>query len=162
MSTFSKILAAVDGGDLTGKITAYAVRLSEDADLWFVFALDPSEFFSDAAAAVYGATNDRATAIEAAQRVVDQCIASAKEAGVSARGHVVEQSPVNAILETAGQIDADLIVLASHGRSGLTRAVLGSVAEGVARRADVAVLFVPTHSDDDRSHARSNPGGTAS
>jgi nucleotide-binding universal stress UspA family protein len=144
MSMFSKIVVAVDGGDLTMKVTAYAVRLGWRAQLHFVCALDPDQFFSDATAGVFDAANEHAAAIAAAQAVVDRCVATANEAGVTADGHVVEQPPVDAILDTAEKIGADLIVMASHGRSGLTRVVLGSVAEAVARRAGVAVLFVPT------------------
>jgi len=141
---FSKIVVAVDGGDLTVKVTAYAVRLAGRAELHFVCALDPEQFFSDATARIFDSANEHAAAIASAQAVVDRCVATANEAGVRADGHVVEQPPVHAILETADKIEADLIVMASHGRSGLTRVVLGSVAEAVARRAGVAVLFVPT------------------
>jgi len=141
---FSKIVVAVDGGDLTVKVTAYAVRLAGRADVHFVCALDPDRFFSDATAKVFDSANEHAAALASAQAVVDRCIATANEAGVRADGHVVEQPPVHAILDTADKIGADLIVMASHGRSGLTRVVLGSVAEAVARRAGVAVLFVPT------------------
>ena len=141
---FSKIVVAVDGGDLTVKITAYAVRLAGRADVHFVCALDPDRFFSDATAQVFDSANEHAAALASAQAVVDRCVATANEAGVRADGHVVEQPPVHAILDTADKIGADLIVMASHGRSGLTRVVLGSVAEAVARRAGVAVLFVPT------------------
>jgi len=145
---FSKIVVAVDGGDLTVKVTAYAVRLAGRADVHFVCALDPDRFFSDATAKVFDSANEHAAALASAQAVVDRCIATANEAGVRADGHVVEQPPVHAILDTADKIGADLIVMASHGRSGLTRVVLGSVAEAVARRAGVAVLFVPTRAVD--------------
>jgi len=145
---FSKIVVAVDGGDLTVKVTAYAVRLAGRADVHFVCALDPDRFFSDATAKVFDSANEHAAALASAQAVVDRCIATANEAGVRADGHVVEQPPVHAILDTADKIGADLIVMASHGRGGLTRVVLGSVAEAVARRAGVAVLFVPTRAVD--------------
>jgi nucleotide-binding universal stress UspA family protein len=140
---FSNILVAVDGGDLTDSVTEYAVHITAHADVHFVCAVDPNAFFSDAAAVVFDAVNEHAAAIEAAQRVIDRSIEAAKAAGITATGRVVEQPPVEAILDTARQIKANVIVMASHGRSGLARAVLGSVAEGVARRAGVAVLFVP-------------------
>ena len=49
-----------------------------------------------------------------------------------------------AILAGAERLDVDLIAVASHGRSGLKRAVLGSVAEEVARRSERPVLIVPS------------------
>jgi nucleotide-binding universal stress UspA family protein len=46
------------------------------------------------------------------------------------------------ILQTAEQIGADLIVMGTHGRRGISRALLGSVAEAIVRRAPCAVLTV--------------------
>jgi len=51
--------------------------------------------------------------------------------------------PADAILEVADGEHADLIVIASHGRSGMTRWMLGSVAEKIARNAEVPVVMVP-------------------
>ncbi|WP_228442435.1 universal stress protein [Natrarchaeobaculum sulfurireducens] len=46
------------------------------------------------------------------------------------------------MLEYAAEIDADLIVLGTYGRRGLSRALLGSTTERVVRTADVPVLAV--------------------
>ena len=156
MSMFAKMLVAVDGGEFTETITTYALRLAEQAEVHFVYAVDPNRFFSDAAAPVFDAETDRDAAIEAAQNIIAGCLASAEKSGVTAHGHVVQEPPVVAILNTADRVEADVIVMASHGRSGFARAVLGSVAEGVARQAHVAVLFVPTglKPDDPSRHSR--------
>lgn len=53
--------------------------------------------------------------------------------------------PADAILTTAGQIDADIIVMTTHGRTGLGRFFLGSTAEQVMRRAGCPVLSVRRH-----------------
>ena len=55
-----------------------------------------------------------------------------------------DDSPAHGILEAAATHEADLIVVASHGRSGMTRWLLGSIAEKIARTADVPVVVVPT------------------
>jgi nucleotide-binding universal stress UspA family protein len=56
---------------------------------------------------------------------------------------VLEEGPASeAILRTADELDADLIVLGTHGRSGLRRLALGSVAETVLRRSRRSVLVV--------------------
>jgi len=67
---------------------------------------------------------------------------SATEVGV-----VVEESThvEGAILEAARTLPADLIVMGSHGRSGVSRLVLGSVAERVVRSAPCPVMVVPPH-----------------
>jgi len=50
--------------------------------------------------------------------------------------------PATAIVETAEKDDADLIVLGTHGRTGLTRLLMGSVAEAVVRRAKCPVVTI--------------------
>jgi len=65
----------------------------------------------------------------------------AGRARVSTR--IVDGSPVDAIEKLAAEISANYIVLGSHGRTGLTRVVLGSVAEGVVRAAAIPVIVVP-------------------
>lgn len=54
-----------------------------------------------------------------------------------------ELSPADGIVDLAKELNADLIVMASHGRSGLTRVLIGSVAERVLRHAPCPVLIVP-------------------
>ena len=56
--------------------------------------------------------------------------------------HVIAGHPTIGVLGTARALAPDLIVLPTHGRSGLKRLVLGSVAEQVVRRAPCPVLVV--------------------
>ena len=55
---------------------------------------------------------------------------------------VIDPQPAAGIVHTAGASGIDLIALATHGRSGLARVLLGSVADKVVRSADVPVLVV--------------------
>ncbi len=54
-----------------------------------------------------------------------------------------DDSVAHGILAAADRVGADMIVMGTHGRTGLSRLVLGSVAEAVLRRAAVPVLVVP-------------------
>jgi nucleotide-binding universal stress UspA family protein len=148
------LLVAVDGGKLTDRITAYALRIAKGTKLNFLCAVDPAGLMNASAALAYNIENDRADAVKLAQTVVNACVTKAEAAGIEAEGLVVEESPVKAILQSARQIDADLIIMASHGRSGFARFVLGSVAEGVMRAADIGVLIVPSGlpADDPARH----------
>lgn len=56
--------------------------------------------------------------------------------------HVRFGDPAAEILRFVNEVSADLIVMGTHGRGGLTRAMMGSVAEQVMRRADVPVLLL--------------------
>ncbi len=53
---------------------------------------------------------------------------------------VVSGDPAQKVLDTAGDLDADLIVMGTHGRKGLSHLVLGSVAERVVRESPTPVL----------------------
>jgi nucleotide-binding universal stress UspA family protein len=64
------------------------------------------------------------------------------EKGVEARTRVAYGSIVEAIIDAAEGEEADLIAIASHGRSGLSRVFYGSVAAGVLHRADRPLLLV--------------------
>jgi nucleotide-binding universal stress UspA family protein len=62
--------------------------------------------------------------------------------GVTVVGHLVEDAPQRAILQTAANIDADTIVMGTHGRRGLARWAMGSIAEAVVRTATCPVWVV--------------------
>ncbi len=104
-----------------------------------LFALHPQEL---AASIHFTPDRVRAFAGEELQRlarravpewagVVDLCVRSGEARDV--------------VLEEAGARDADLVILGTHGRSGLERWLLGSVAAGVLRRASCNLLVVPRH-----------------
>jgi universal stress protein A len=63
-------------------------------------------------------------------------------AGVTVQHECLVGSPVPQILQFANSHEIDLIVMASHGRTGLSRLLMGSVAEGVVRKAQCPVLIV--------------------
>lgn len=63
---------------------------------------------------------------------------------------VVPGSPAGTILEHARQLEADLVVMGTHGRTGFERLMLGSVAEKVVLKASCAVLTVPRAVEGDR------------
>jgi nucleotide-binding universal stress UspA family protein len=68
---------------------------------------------------------------------------SALAAGISqVDAEVLDGYPINAILQRQEQKGHDLIVMGTHGRSGIKRLVLGSVAENVLRSAKCPVLMV--------------------
>jgi nucleotide-binding universal stress UspA family protein len=65
--------------------------------------------------------------------------------GANAEALVLRQSATHGILEAAAATPTSLIVVGTHGRSGLTRIALGSVAENIMRDASCSVLVVPLH-----------------
>ena len=76
------------------------------------------------------------------ERAVAVVADRAAERGVPAETAVERGVPHEAILEYAAENDADAIVMATHGRTGVERFLLGSVTERVVRRSPVPVLVV--------------------
>ena len=74
---------------------------------------------------------------------LDAFVASVPGASASARLLERDGEPASEILATARAVASDLIVMGTHGRTGLQRLLLGSVAERVIRRSSVPVLIVP-------------------
>jgi nucleotide-binding universal stress UspA family protein len=64
-------------------------------------------------------------------------------AGVRVFGHVAIDTPSFGVTRLASELEADLIVIGTHGLHGIARWLLGSVAEGVVRQAQCPVLVVP-------------------
>jgi hypothetical protein len=62
--------------------------------------------------------------------------------GATARGELVEGRPAQAIVDMARRKNADVIVIGTHGRSGLEKVLIGSVSERVIGQADCAVMVV--------------------
>jgi universal stress protein A len=85
---------------------------------------------------------------DGAKRGVDKRISKVATEGVKATGSVVLDSPTRAILDAAVKMHADLIVMGTHGRTGMKHVLLGSVAERVVRLASCPVMTVkPSHSE---------------
>jgi len=71
--------------------------------------------------------------------------------GIPVRLEVTRGDPTTMIVDTAAAVDADLIVMTTHGRSGLSRLIYGSVAEGVLRSSPIPVLLIPVKPSGDHN-----------
>ena len=80
--------------------------------------------------------------VEAGRKPVEQIEQAGSEAGVEVTGTVLEGIPDEQILEYARDNDVDLIVMGTHGRTGVGRYLLGSVTEKVVRSSEIPVMTV--------------------
>ena len=79
---------------------------------------------------------------EAATKGLDSLVEARRGRGVPIEGVLCQGVPWEEINSTAERLDADLIVIGTHGRRGLARALLGSVAENVIRTSSRPVLTI--------------------
>jgi len=78
----------------------------------------------------------------AVEPALDQLVQDLKKANVAATGCILEGTAYDQIVAHAKQVGADLIVMGTHGRRGISHAFIGSVAERVVRTAHCPVLTV--------------------
>ncbi|WP_439026923.1 universal stress protein [Haloarchaeobius sp. DT45] len=137
---YSHILAPVDGSDASERAAEHAIDLATryDAGLTVMHVVDDDLLPLDARSQhLVQRLEDEAADI------VTEVVEWATEAGVEpVERHIVRGSPAEQILATVEDGDIDLVVLGSHGRSGIDKVLMGSVSERVVRRSPVPVLTV--------------------
>ena len=146
---YGRILIATDGSELASKAIIHGISLAKqlNAPVCIVTVTEAWSSSDLARAARRGNQNPIAQyeemAAAAAAHVLEGAAQVAKAAGVSCETvHVRDQHPAEGIIATAKDKACDLIVMASHGRRGLGRLLLGSQAHEVLTHSKVPALIV--------------------
>ncbi|MFA9415381.1 universal stress protein [Natrinema sp. HArc-T2] len=139
---YDTILVPTDGSDHAARAVEQALTLADwfDATVHAVSVVDTS-----AASGLLSSGSVRKEFIsqleDGAERAVE-AIETMADDSIAVQTAVLEGEPKKKIISYAADIDADLIVMGTHGRSGVSRFVAGSVTEHVVRNADCPVLTV--------------------
>ncbi len=149
---FSTIVVPLDGSDLAATALPVARELAGrfGARLHLVQVVDAGgASLALGANAAAGALTDPAAItaemeerVEVARSYLSASAEQLSEEGLMAEYEIHDGPPGEGIIAAARAVHADLIVLSSHGRSGLARLVFGSVAEHVVRNAPMPVMVV--------------------
>ncbi len=142
-----KILLATDGSKFSeAAIQEVASRFNpKGAEVLILEAVEPLVFSAPPQMAPGYApelAGQREERLKEAKASVAAATKTLQTGGFAVSTRVVEADPRTAILDIAAETKADLIVVGSHGRRGLKKFLLGSVAESVARHASCSVLIV--------------------
>lgn len=139
-----KILVPLDGSELSERALEQAVSLAQgnSANLIVLRVMDPgSELSGEFSVTAYG------TAIEEMQTTMKSYLAQQckvlEKSGLEVECVTEVGQPAKRIVKVAEERMVDLIVMSSHGRSGIRRWFLGSVAEEVLRHSSVPILMLP-------------------
>lgn len=143
---YQRILVPVDGSETSDKALQEAVALAGGKGrLRLVYVLE-EVYMLDAEALNFIDYAALRTAVKkTGERVLEQAAAKARRSGVAVETALLDADggQVAAVIDAdAKSWPADLIVVGTHGRSGLSRLLMGSVAEGVVRGSHVPVLLV--------------------
>jgi|ERR1017187_4321499 nucleotide-binding universal stress UspA family protein len=142
---FKRILVPVDGSSTSMQAVDKAIAIAKafGADVTVVCVIDPYPFTGVGEDFGYGQAEYLSAAMAEAHRSIHDAETAFKAAGIPTEARIVEnRAPHDGVLETATDMGADLIVMGSHGRRGLQRFLLGSVAQRVLSHVDVPVLVV--------------------
>jgi nucleotide-binding universal stress UspA family protein len=142
---FKRILISTDGSDITQKATQSAIALAGATGAQ-LFAISVKEPFP------YSAISEMQPVppqefFDAQERIagerVKAVVSAAAAAGVQCHAHTVEAlHPWEAILDHAKTQNCDLVVMASHGRRGLSALLLGSETQKVLTHSTIPVLVI--------------------
>ena len=142
---YRHILIPTDGSDLAERAVAHGLALAKSVGAKVTIIIADEQIGSWLLFAEAGTAEQFANYTEEikkhAAKVLDRGANAAKQAGVPCDTvHVQDVQPYAGIIATATDRGCDLIVMASHGRSGLSAMVLGSVTNKVLTHAKTPVL----------------------
>lgn len=145
---FKNILVPTDGSELSQKAVEKGVALAKavGAKVTAIFAAPPATpiIYRYNLPVGYAQPDEHQKLIDAATaKALGYVEAACKAAGVDFVGtHVTSDFPEDEILKAAERQGCDLIVMGTHGQSGLRGALIGSVAQKVLNKAAVPVMVV--------------------
>ena len=146
---YKKIMVPLDGSKLAECVLPHVetvAKACESPEVLLVQAVEPIAIpYGREMAAI--TSIEQLTAFEAHHRVeaekyLKKIVARLGKAGIKARAEVINGKAAEALIGFANKNDVDLLVIATHGRSGISRWVWGSVAERLLRSVCVPVFMV--------------------
>jgi len=144
MALFRRVMVAIDGSSTSRLALREAIKLAKDqqSDLRIVLVVDVVTLAAEALPYDLGEEERRAGDL-----VLQKAAAAARKAGIEAQTVRLEVRSVqdriaDEISRNAKSWRADLIVIGTHGRRGLSRLLIGSVAESLIRIAPARVLLI--------------------
>lgn len=146
---FKRIVCAVDFSDSSDHAQRYAIGLAEvfGAELRLVHVVEIPYMPTYSLAGVPNLVLPVEQFEEAARKHMEQAVEACRAVHGKTEGAVRTGTPFVEVINYAREIEADLIVVGTHGRTGLSHMLIGSVAEKIVRKAPCPVLSVkhPDH-----------------
>ncbi len=155
---YQRVLLPLDGSEMAQQALPHAVALAAccGAELFLLRVLEPFPHFRGMSAAELAAIQQQTD--EWAQEYFDRLVKDLQGRGIVVKTAIVEGPPSVVITQYAEENEVDLIVVCSRGRSGLSRWLMGSVADRVMRGATAPVLLVKAQKTGEAEESQGNPG----
>ena len=142
---FNRILIPTDGSDITAKAVDAGIKLAKSvgAQLYTICVKEPFPYSAISEMQPVPPQDFFDAQDRIATKRVHDVVELAHAAGVKCQAHTVEGlHPWEAIIDHARHLECDLLVMASHGRRGVTALLLGSETQKVLTHSTIPVLVV--------------------
>jgi nucleotide-binding universal stress UspA family protein len=152
---YHRILVAIDGSSTSRNALDAALNLAraEHAELQPVFVVDDAPLYYSMPG--YDPSIVTRAQTEEGERLSAEAADAMRSRGIAGTPRVITTSSLEGVAEriirAAQEFNADLLVLGTHGRRGMRRLVLGSVAEQTLRLAQLPVLLIPSASAPEKT-----------
>jgi len=141
MDIYKKIILAVDGSEVSRKALKHAVELTKQNNgMLIAIHIIPSMNLMDIEAFKPGSL--RKVLHQEGEKILSEVKELAKKEGVKVQTRIEAGVPFEKICEITRDSDGDLIVMGSHGKTGIQKLLMGSVTERVIGYAPCPVLVV--------------------
>lgn len=139
---YDRILVPTDGSSGTRRAIDHAIQLAQahEATVHGIYVVNTASYASFSMETAWEGIGDMLR--DEGEAAVAELRSLAESAGVTVETEILEGSPSREVIRYAEESDCDLIVMGTHGRGGIDRLLLGSVAERVVRASEVPVLTV--------------------
>jgi nucleotide-binding universal stress UspA family protein len=144
MMRIKRILVPIDFSEYSKNAFRYAIEFARsfEAELILVYVVEPVVYPSDFSFGQVALPSMENEMFSLGRQQLDQLIAREIGEGISARSIVRSGKPFVEIIHTAREEEADLVIIATHGHSGIEHVLFGSTAEKVVRKAPCPVLSI--------------------
>ena len=139
------ILAAIDFSDVSSRIVDKAAELAKSfgSKLWLIHVAAPDPDFVGYGTGPQCERDWRAKVLRKEHCYLHNKAAELDDRGIDVTPLLVQGATIETILKQASKLEADAIVIGSHGRGAFYKTLVGSVSEGVIRQALCPVLVIP-------------------
>ena len=155
-----KILVPIDFSDYSKSALKYAVNFCNycKAEMTLIYVVEPVIYPPDFSMGQIAIPSVNVEWDERAKQELEKLAKEHIPSGVSVKTLIKTGKPFLEIIETASELDIDLIIIATHGRTGIEHILFGSTAEKVVRKAPCPVLTLrePIKGFNYKAHMRND------
>ncbi|EGJ34953.1 MULTISPECIES: universal stress protein [Moorena] len=145
LDIMQNFLVAIDFSEITPVVIAQAESLAAatKSKLWLIHIAEPEPDFVGYQTGPQTERDYIAHKFRKEHRQLQKWAENSRQKGIDAAALLIQGPIVETILAQAQKLAVDLIVVGSHGHSGLYKALVGSISEGILQKADCPVMVIP-------------------